>query len=225
MSVLAVIPARGGSKGIPLKNIYPINGKPLLSFSIEAAFNSKIVDYIVVSTDDDKIARIASDYTGVKVIHRPNHLSQDLTPTLPVLLHVLEQFPDEKKPEIIITLQPTSPLRTSGHIDDAIKLLTPEYDSCVSVCMVEHSPYKMFSVQEGMLVKLFPDANYGVPRQLLPPVYRENGAIYVTWTGTIIQKNSIWGDRTIPYIMDQDVSIDIDTISDIKLAEIFLNER
>lgn len=224
-SVLAVIPARGGSKGIPLKNIYPINGKPLISFSIEAALNSKIIDHVVLSTDIDEIANIASGYKNIKVIRRPDHLAQDSTPTLPVLLHVLDQFPDEKKPEIIITLQPTSPLRTSEHINNAIKLLTKDFDSCVSVCAVEHSPYKMFTLQQGLLVKLLADVDFGIPRQLLPTVYRENGAIYVTWTDTLIRRNSIWGDKIVPYVMEQEDSIDIDTISDVRLAEIILNER
>lgn len=224
-SILAVIPARGGSKGIPLKNIYPINGKPLISFSIEAALSSKFIEYIAVSTDNDEIATVASGYKNIKVIRRPDHLAQDSTPTLPVLLHVLEQIPDEKKPEIIITLQPTSPLRTSEHIDSAIKLLTKDFDSCVSVCAVEHSPYKMFTLQQGLLVKLLPDTNFGVPRQLLPTVYRENGAVYVTWAETLIQKKSIWGDKIIPYVMKQKDSIDIDTIYDIKLAELLLKEK
>ena len=224
-SVLAVIPARGGSKGIPLKNIYPINGKPLLSFSIEVALNSKLIDYVVVSTEDDQIAKVASGYERIKVIRRPHHLAQDLTPTLPVLLHVLEQLPNQKKPEIIVTLQPTSPLRTSKHIDDAIRLLTSDFDSCVSVCQVDHSPYKMFKIEQGVLIKLFAAVDYGVPRQLLPPVYRENGAVYVTWTKTLIQKNSIWGDKTVPYVMELEDSIDIDTISDVKFTEILLKEK
>ena len=225
LSVLAIIPARGGSQGIPLTNIYPINGKPLISFSIEAALKSKIIDNIVVSTDNDEIATIASDYKNIKVVRRPDHLAQDLTPTLPVLLNVLDQFPDEKKPRIIVTLQPTSPLRTSENIDCAIKLLTNSFDSCVGVCATEHSPYKMFTIQKGLLTKLISDANFGVPRQLLPPIYRENGAVYVTWTETLTRKNSIWGDKIIPYVMEQEDSIDLDTFSDVKLLEILLNQR
>jgi CMP-N,N'-diacetyllegionaminic acid synthase len=225
LSVLAIIPARGGSKGIPLKNIYPINGKPLILFSIEAALNSQIIDHVVVSTDNDQIASIASGYKSIKVIHRPDHLAQDSTPTLPVLLHVLDQFIEEKKPEIIITLQPTSPLRTSEHIDDAIRLLTTDFDSCISVCESEHSPYKMFTLQQGLLMKLFDDVEFGVPRQLLPKVYRESGAVYVTWVETLIQKKSIWGEKIIPYVMEQEDSIDIDTISDIKIAEIILKKK
>lgn len=222
---MAVIPARGGSKGIPLKNIYPVDGKPLLVFALESALSSKLIDHVMVSTDSEEIARVASTYDGVEVLHRPPHLSQDFTPTLPVLLHALEQFPSDETPKVVVTLQPTSPLRTVLHIDEAIRLLTDDVDSCVSVCEVEHSPYKMFLLRDGLLTKLFDDAAYGVPRQLLPKVYRENGAVYVTWTTTLLQKNSIWGDKTTPYIMEQEDSIDIDTISDIRLAETILKNR
>ena len=223
--LLAVIPARGGSKGIPHKNIYPVNGKPLIAHTIEAALASTYITNIVVSTDDDKIAELAGGYKKVIIIKRPAHLAEDHTPTLPVLLHALEQVKGRVDPVVVVTLQPTSPLRTASHIDDAIQLLTPSYDSCVSVCPAEHSPYKMFKIEEGALTRLIPDAKFGVPRQMLPEVYRENGAIYVTWTSVLLNKHSIWGEKTIPYIMDEFSSVDIDSINDICLAEICLKER
>jgi CMP-N-acetylneuraminic acid synthetase len=197
-------------------------GKPLLCHTIEHARAANSIDSVVVSTDDDEIAELA-ETAGADVVRRPRMLAGDSTPTTPVLLHVLAAQA-HPVPEIVVTLQPTSPMRVPADIDRAVDLLTGDCDSVIGVCEAEHTPYKMFLRKADVLVPLLP-GGIGRPRQELPKVYRENGAIYVTWSHVLTTQESIWGQRSIPYIMGQDASIDIDTPLDITLAEILLAQR
>jgi CMP-N,N'-diacetyllegionaminic acid synthase len=222
--VLAVIPARGGSKGIPRKNLHDLAGKPLIAYAIECAQATAQIDDVVVSTDDVEIAEVSAAL-GARVHRRPRALAQDDTPTLPVLLNVLEQLDEHEQPRRVVTVQPTSPLRHSRDLAAAIGLLTPSYDSVIGVCEPEHTPYKMFRISEDTLVPLFADVPRGAPRQQLPPVYRENGAVYVTWTDVLRDQCSIWGARARPYRMSVESSVDIDTLHDLALAEYFLKQR
>src|SRR4029450_5189018 len=141
MKTLAIIPARGGSKGLARKNVRPVGGTPLVVRAIEQARASRSVDEGVVSTDDPEIAAL-SERAGAGVVHRPAELAEDGTPTVPVLLHVLETRDGRGLPDCVVTLQPTSPLRLPRHIDEAIALLTPDIDAVVSVSPVGHSPFK-----------------------------------------------------------------------------------
>ena len=222
--MLAVIPARGGSKGVCRKNVRDLAGKPLIAYSIECAQATAQIDDVVVSTDDDEIASVSRDL-GARVVRRPLVLAQDDTPTLPVLLHVLDGIGEREQPARIVTVQPTSPLRETRDLSDAIALLTPAYDSVIGVCEPEHTPYKMFHIRDESLVPLFPDIPRGVPRQKLPTVYRENGAVYVTWRDVLRKQHSIWGTRARAYHMSVESSVDIDTIEDFALAEHFLKQR
>lgn len=224
-STLAVIPARGGSTGLPRKNVLRLGGVPLVVRAIEQAQASRAVDEVVVSTDDAEIAAL-SEQAGAEVVWRPSELAMDRTPTVAVLTHVLQTRRGEAMPDRVVTLQPTSPMRLPRHIDEAIGLLTPEFDAVVSVCPVSHSPYKMFSVVRDTLQPLLEAAPPpGTPRQDLPPVYQENGAVYVTWTSVLREQNSIWGRRTRPFLMDAESSVDIDTAIDLLMAETILFTR
>lgn len=220
---IAIIPARGGSKGVPRKNVRLLAGKPLLVHSIEHAQATSRVDAVVVSTDDPEIAGIASE-AGAKVIQRPPSLAADDTPTLPVLVHVLEQLGDDSVSRVV-TLQPTSPLRRAEHLAEAIELLSEDFDSIIGVCVAEHSPYKMFTVSGDALSPLIAGTTPGAPRQQLPAAYRENGAVYVTWRDVLLEQRSIWGSRARPFLMDAESSVDIDSAFDFTIAEALLKTR
>jgi CMP-N-acetylneuraminic acid synthetase len=222
--VLAVIPARGGSKGVWRKNVRELAGKPLIAYSIECAQATAQIDDVVVSTDDDEIADVSRSF-GARVVRRPRALAQDDTPTVPVLLHVLDEMGEREQPSRVVTVQPTSPLRGARVLRDAIALLTPAFDSVIGVCEPEHTPYKMFHITDDALIPIFPDVPRGVPRQKLPTVYRENGAVYVTWRDVLRDQGSIWGARARPYLMNVEASVDIDTLDDFALAEHFLKQR
>jgi N-acylneuraminate cytidylyltransferase/CMP-N,N'-diacetyllegionaminic acid synthase len=193
--------------------------------AIEQAQASRTVNEIVVSTDDAEIAAL-SERAGAEIVWRPSELAMDRTPTVAVLTHVVQSRRPNAMPDRVVTLQPTSPLRLPRHIDEAIALLTPEFDAVVSVCPVGHSPYKMFSVVGDALRPLMEGAPPpGAARQDLPLVYQENGAVYVTWTRVLREQNSIWGKRTRPFLMDIESSVDIDTAVDLIMAEAILSTR
>jgi CMP-N,N'-diacetyllegionaminic acid synthase len=223
-STLAVIPARGGSKGVPGKNIKPLAGVPLLAYSIRVAQQSGCCDRCIVSTDDEAIAEVARAY-GAEVRMRPEEYARDDSPTLPVIEDVIRHCCPDGMPDLVVILQPTSPLRRPEHIAAAVASLQDGDDSCVSVCEAEHTPYKMYRIDDGLLTPLMKDHGIGVPRQLLPPVYRENGAIYVTRTRVLMERGTIWGDRVRPFIMDRESSLDIDTPLDFEIAEFLIQNK
>ena len=226
---LALVPARGGSKGISKKNIKSLAGKPLIVYTIEAALQSQHRLRVVVSTDDEEIAEIAQAAGAEVPFLRPPELAQDETPTLTVIQHALQWLEQHEayQPELVVLLQPTSPLRRSEHIDQALELLLSSgADSVVSLCEVEHSPYWMKNVDAvGRVSSFISMKEEYTRRQALPKVYRLNGAIFVTRTEVIIQGKRLLGDDNRAYIMDQGDSIDIDTELDFKLAELLIKER
>ena len=213
---LAIIPARGGSKGIPKKNIVPLGGKPMIAYSIEAALQSKYIDHTIVSTDDEKIAQISSNY-GANVIMRPPELAKDTSVTIDVLLHVIKAL--ETEYDFLVLLQPTSPLRLSKHIDEAIELFQSNGNkSLVSVSLVNDHPLLIRTVDDtGKLNKLF-SKNSTVRRQDMPKYYRINGAIYINKISHIHAKTSL-NDNQTAYIMPQEFSVDIDEPIDLFIAE------
>lgn len=228
MRLLAIIPARGGSKGVPRKNIRPLAGQPLIAYSIAAAQGARAVDRLVVSTDDDEIARISRDL-GAEVRRRPSALSQDETPTRDVLQHVAEDLLVEGyRPDAVLTLQPTSPLRTARHIDEAAALFAarPDADSlvsCVEVPHIFHPRSVMRKEADGYLVP-FLDTAQPTRRQTKETVFARNGAaIYITRTERL--KDYVFGGRLLPYMMDIDSSVDIDTLNDFATAERLLQDR
>lgn len=226
--VVGIITARGGSKGLPRKNVKLLNGKPLIAWTIETALRSRSLNRVIVSTEDEEIAEI-SRRSGAEVpFLRPTQLAEDDTPTLPVLQHAVSWLESEEGyvPEVLVTLQPTSPLRRAEHIDQALSLLQQTgADSVVSVCLAEHNPYWMKRLEGDRVYPFLNDVSNDLRRQDLPPVYRVNGAIYVTRSPVLMKENRILGENTRAIVMDAESSIDIDTLLDFKIAEVLLKER
>jgi len=218
---IGIIPARGGSKGIPHKNLVDFAGKPLIAYTIEEALKSSL-DKVVVSTDCEKISEVVLEY-GVEVIKRPQNLSGDQTPTLPVIQHALNSI--KMKFDLIATLQPTSPLRKAKHIDEAIDLIKKyeDADSLVSVVKVPHNmvPISLMIKKEDFVETLEDVKESTLRRQDKPSFYARNGAaIYLTKYEKI--KNYIFGGKILGYEMNRINGIDIDDLSDLEIAEIFL---
>ncbi len=228
LRLLAVIPARGGSKGIPRKNIYPLCGRPLIAYSIDAALQSHAVDRTVVSTDDNEIADV-SRRLGAEVRMRPAALAQDDTPTRAVLAHVVAELAAESYvPDAVLTLQPTSPLRTAGDIDGAAALFEadPSADSLVSCIEVPHifHPESVMRLTPQGYLEPYLRAPQPTRRQDKPPVFARNGAaIYITRTPRLAEY--VFGGRLVPYPMDAESSVDIDTLEDLRTAERLLKAR
>jgi N-acylneuraminate cytidylyltransferase/CMP-N,N'-diacetyllegionaminic acid synthase len=226
---LALIPARGGSKGVARKNVRLLAGKPLITYTVEAAVQSAFGLRVVVSTDDASIAEVALAAGAEVPFLRPRELAQDGTPMLPVIQHALERLKQEEdyEPVLVVLLQPTSPLRTAGHIDDGIRLLLETgADSVMSVCEAEHSPYWMWVLDDEGRARRFveSDREY-LSRQEAPPVYRPNGALYVTRQRTIVDKHRLLGNDLRALIMDRYDSVDIDDEVDFCLAELLMERR
>jgi len=225
---VAVIPARGGSKGIPRKNLTTVLGKPLIAYTIEAAIKAQTVDKVIVSTDDEHIAAASQDYGAEVPFIRPHHLATDTATTLSVLQHAITYLAEHQNylADMVVCLQPTSPLRSAEDIDAAVKLcLDSGADSVVSLCQAKHHPYWMKKIVDGRVHPLMnEDENHYTRRQDLPPVYQLNGALYITRTNVLLEENRVLGKYTAPYIMPQDRSIDIDTSNDLKFATVLLKE-
>jgi len=215
--VCSIIPARGGSKSIYKKNITSLGGKPLIYYTIEAAIKSKKINKIIVSTDDNEIAKSVQEL-NVDILKRPKSLATDNTKMLPVIQHVINKMELTKFFEELIILQPTSPLRKSTQIDEAFLLLDSNWTSVVSVCETEHTPYKMYKKKNDRLIDFVSEKYRGENKQSLPKVFRENGAIYVCRVKNIVL-GIFRGSKIRPYIMPQIDSIDIDSNYDLLLCE------
>ncbi|MFQ5712365.1 MAG: cytidylyltransferase domain-containing protein [Candidatus Geothermarchaeales archaeon] len=227
-TVVAIIPARSGSKSIPNKNLRELAGKPLVAWTIEAALRSKMLNRVVVSTDSEEIARVSREWGAEVPFIRPARLATDYTPVLPVLQHAIRFLEEEEnyRVGVVVTLQPTSPLRDEDDIDEALKMFfRGDVDSLVSLCEAEHHPFKMVKIVDGKTRPLLLVGKEHARRQDLPKVYRHNGAIYVTRRDVLMEENRILGEDALAYIMPQEKSIDIDTLLDLKLAECVLEMR
>ncbi len=225
MNIISIIPARGGSKGIPRKNIKLLNGKPLISYSIDASNSCSLIDGTYVSTEDAEISEISKG-NNAEVIERPDELAGDDSSSIDVILHVLDYLENKGElPDLFVLLQPTSPLRTSEDIEASINLfLESDCDSLVSVCELDHRALLNFSLEDGFLVQNNNEALFNSRRQDIPTHYSLNGAIYITTPEFIRKNKSFYSDKTIPHVMSKEKSIDIDTSFDFKLAEFLLNE-
>ena len=222
--VLGVVPARGGSKGIPSKNIVDLLGRPLIDYTIGPALASRSVTDLVVSTDDPKIAEIATNSGAPPPFLRPHNLSTDDSHSLPVILHSLEFMEDQKGVEYdaVIMLQPTTPLRSQEDIDESVdKLFRTEADSVISVSNLEgHHPLRMKRIIGDLLVNYMDQGMEDMrPRQELPPVFIRNGAIYATTTLSLRKNLSFAGPVTRPYLMPLERSVNIDTELDLIVAK------
>ena len=227
MKVIGIIPARGGSKSVPHKNIRPLCGVPLIDYTIRAAQASRGLARTIASTDSAEIASVCREHGAEVPFIRPASLAQDDTATLPVLLHALEQLAESY--DAIMVLQPTSPLRSAEDIDRSIELLesTPEADSVISVVQVgDHHPARMKTIENGWLVNPpFAEQTEGMPRQALPAYYLRNGAIYLTRMAILRSRQSLQGQHCLPYIMPEERSVNIDAETDFLLAEALLSRQ
>lgn len=223
MSVLAIIPARGGSKEIPRKNIKLLCGKPLIGWSIEVAKHSPLIDRVVVSTDDDEIASVARGLGADVPFVRPAELAADNTPGVLPVLHAISQVPGY---DWVLLLQPTSPFRTQADIE-AIWRLCQERgaSSAVSVCAAGKHPFWMYQCNGASVLEPFIKGRPDVTRrQDLPPAYSLNGALYLAKTEWLVEQQNLIGQETIGYVMPNERSLDLDTLQDWHLAE-YLMER
>ena len=214
--VVALVPARGGSRGIPRKNLVPVAGRPLLAWTLAAARDAETVTRVVVSTDDDEIAAAAE---GAEVVRRPAELAADETPMLPVIRHALEAFPCD----VLVLLQPTSPLRRGEHVDAAVRLLHETgADAVVSVVEVPHrfAPESLMELQDGRLHAVSePSA-----RQRKQTLYARNGPAVLALRAATLGDELYAGDVRA-YVMDERDSLDVDTPFELELAELLLRAR
>lgn len=230
IKVLAIITARGGSKSIPRKNIADLNGKPVIAYSIEASKKSKSLTDTIISTEDKEIADTAKSYGGNVPFIRPSELAQDNTPHAPVLQHALREY--EKISGIvydyILTLQPTSPLRNSEDIDRAIRIAQEKKPDCVVSLerFTDLSLGKLKYLEGDEVVDAVASERpqEGLPRQMRKPLYRRNGAIFLTKRDVLL-KGSVYGSRVLGFEMPAERSVDLNGLIDLKFAEFIISDN
>lgn len=231
MEVLAIIPARGGSKSIPRKNISDFAGFPLISYSIAAGLAARTVSRVIVSTDDEEIASVAKKYGAEVPFIRPEEFSRDDTPDFPVFQHALDWLRSKEgyRPEIVVQLRPTSPLRKTDHINQAVWGLIehPDADAIRTVCTPFQNPYKMWRIDEKGFMQPIVTSHYSepynLPRQVLPEVYWQTGYVDAAWSDTILIKKSMTGEHILPLVIGAEEWIDIDSPADWRRAERLLD--
>jgi len=220
--ILGIVPAKGASRGLPGKNLRLLCEKPLIQWTIEASMCSRHVTRTVVSSDSHEILGLASEL-GAEVIERPEDYATDEASSESVIRHSLEHLEANEgyRPDAIVLLQPTSPLRTAEQIDGALELyLRGECTAVISGYELGRNPLKEFLIgDDGMLGAILEDRFPFLPRQQLPRAFRPNGAIYIVWTDLFRQTGSLLTDQTMPFYMNEEVSIDIDTIEDLIACE------
>jgi len=223
--IIAIIPAKGQSKGVPRKNIRLLLGKPLIWYSIQAAKSVKNIKRVFVSTEDKEIAEISKKF-GAEIIKRPIEYAKDESPTNDVISHILDTLNEREKyePSTIVLLQPTSPLRESKNIKEALELFqTNKCGSVISICEVLHPIQWTFEiVDNGFLKPAFNEKYLGMRRQELTKYYLPNGAIFITSLSNFREKNSFYCHPIMPYIMPPEISVDLDTELDFIIAESLL---
>jgi CMP-N-acetylneuraminic acid synthetase len=226
MAVVGVIPARGGSKSIPGKNIAACAGRPLLAWTCDAARAARALARVIVSTDDERIAEVARGL-GVEVpFMRPRELAEDATPALPVLVHALDWLEASGTAiEALVLLQPTSPLRRARHIDEAVALFQrKKADTVVSVVNVPHRyhPASVMRERDGVLLPYHEGTETVTRRQGLEPLLARNGPAVLVVSPQALRAGRLYGARTVGYRMDENDSIDVDTEEDLRLAALLL---
>ena len=225
LRVLGIIPARGGSKGVPGKNIRLLCGKPLIAWTIQCARDCSGLDRVLVSTDSEEIAEIARQWGAETPFLRPAQLAQDDTPDLPVCRHALDWLEDHEqyRPDVVAWLRPTAPLRRPEDISTALDLLAGSDADCVrSVCRVEHHPYWMYRIEQNFLQPLMDSASIPTRRQDLPEFYRLNGAVDLVRRDRLPAGGHLFQGRMCGYVMPLERSVDIDQEADFRVAEAFL---
>jgi N-acylneuraminate cytidylyltransferase/CMP-N,N'-diacetyllegionaminic acid synthase len=229
VKVLGLITARGGSKSIPKKNVVIVAGKPLIAWTIEAGLQSRSLEKVIVSTDDEEIAEVARHWGAEVPFLRPAELAQDDSPHIPVIVHAVEWLESHEGSlyEYILLLQPTSPLRSTDDIEKAVQLASAnDADSVVGVCVTGSHPYLVKHIAtDGRLEDFGPRPRTYLRRQALPPVYVANGAIYLVRRDVLIQQHTFYTERTYPYIMPPERSLDIDTPWDLYVVDLILKNK
>lgn len=221
-SVLAVIPARGGSKGLPRKNIKTMAGKPLISWTIEAAQASAYIDRLVLSSEDEEIIEVAHSFGCEVPFVRPAELAEDESSGIDPILHALEQLPGY---DVVVVLQPTSPLRTTTDIDECLRFFQAAHAQvCVSMTEADKKPHWMFFLStDHHLQPVIKQDEIGARRQDLPEVYLPNGALFIASSEYLLRSKSFYTDQTIGYLMPKERSYEIDDLIDFKICEYLLN--
>lgn len=226
MEILALVTARGGSKSIPRKNIIPFLGRPLIAWSVEAASRAAKVTRIVTTTDDPEIAEAAHAAGSEIPFMRPAELARDETTDHPVFVHALTWLAEHEnyRPDLVVHLRPTSPLRPDGLIDRSIDKMVahPEADSLRAVCEPANTPFKMWRIEDGWMKPLFdsgiPEA-YNQPRQKLPAAYWQIGTLDLLRPRTVLEMNSMSGQHILPMVLPQQWAVDIDDEISLRHAE------
>lgn len=222
-SVLALIPARGGSKGLPRKNVLPLGGRPLIGWTIAAAQASRYVDRIVLSSDDPEIVAVARALGCEAPFVRPARLASDEARSIDVALHALGAL--DTRYDYLVLLQPTSPLRTAADIDACLERCARSgATSCVSVVEVHQHPAWMFHLGSDDRLQRYASGEMALRRQDLPPIYVLNGAVYVANSAWLAEHRAFLGEETLGYAMPESRSMDIDTRFDLQVAEMMLEE-
>lgn len=224
--VLALIPARGGSKGLPGKNLRQLAGHPLIAYSIAAGLQAKMVDKVICSTDSHSTAKIAQQYGAEVPFLRPNEIAQDLSPDIDFFQHAIAKLSETGyRPDIIVQLRPSDPIREPGLVDKAVQLLidNPDAHSVRTITRTSHSPYKMWTINKSgnlsplLKIEGIPEP-FNLPRQQLPDVWWHIGVLDAIRTDIVTEKNSLSGTVILPLKVDSETSIDIDSLDDLKLA-------
>lgn len=227
--ILIIIPARGGSKRLPGKNIKPINGKPLISYAITAAKKSKYADRIVVSTDDLKISSVARRYGAEVPFIRPAELASDTASTLSVIQHAVNYFEKNEKikPDIVVLIQPTNPLILMSDIDGTLeKMIKTKTKTCFSGTEISQRPEWMYKINNGLPVLFIKNVDTEKRSQDLPRLAIINGTVYATEYNTLMKKGVIRDDKSLSiYLMPRERSADIDDLFDFEFAEFLLNRK
>lgn len=221
--ILALIPARGGSKGIKDKNIMPLHGRPLIAYAIDCGLQSKYVDSVVVTTDSEKIAEVSRQCGARVPFMRPAKYAQDTSTTLVAVIHAVDTLKAMGETyDALLLLQPTQPLRTSQDVDSAIEAYFEKgEEDLVSVSLVSDHPIFVRTIDENGTMHKLLDCSSTCRRQDMPPFYRVNGCIYINNLEKLNEKTS-FGDNPIPFVMERSHSVDIDDLADFYLAEYYL---
>ena len=230
MRILGLIPARGGSKGIPRKNIKLLEGKELINYTIETGLACPLIDELIVSTDDEEIARISRKSGAKTPFLRPAFLATDQSPSIDTVIHALQYFENIGQPfDAVCLLQATTPFRNHDDLNDAIKkFIEQDADSLISVREVPHTynPHWIFEEKEDGFLRISTGESKIISRrQDLPKSYFRDGAVYITKAAVILEQKSLYGNTIIHYEMKESSAINIDTLADWKMAETYLKNR
>ena len=231
--VLAIIPARGGSKGLPGKNIRLLGQHPLIAYSVASCLAADTIDRVIVSTDNQQIADVACAYGAEAPFMRPADLATDLAPDYPLFVHALQWLQEEEgyEPSMVVQVRPTTPFRPRGFLDQSVQLLQsdPKADSVRAVTRPSQTPYKMWTCDEGSYLRpLLPSEHaeaFNMPRQLLPQSFWQTGHVDVIRRETILEKKSLTGERIKSILVDSAFVIDIDRLEDLQYAQYMLSQN